>query len=153
MKSETIQLISKNKKALFDYEVIESWEAGIVLKWHEVKALRKGNINLKGSFISIQNGELYLMNCHISPISSIAKSVIDSKPQRKLLIHKKVIPYLIGKIKEAGNTLVPIEIYFKGSLIKVRFALASGRKKYDKKQLLKERSMDREAKMMMNQYT
>lgn len=144
-----IQTITQNKKATFDYDIIETWEAWIVLKWYEVKAIREGKVNLKGTFVSIVNNEAYLVWCHISPIASIAKNIIDPKPQRKLFLHRKVIDYVTWKIKEPGKTLVPLEIYFSGSLIKVKIALVEWRKKHNKKQLLKERSMDKEAKVAM----
>lgn len=143
------KLITKNKKATFDYEILESWEAWLLLKWYEVKALRQGKANLKGSFVSIQGGEAYLTGCHISPISSVAKSVLDPKPPRKIFLHKKVLSYLAWKIKEPGKTLVPLELYFSWSLAKLKVALVEWRKKHNKKQLLKERSMDREAKIAM----
>ncbi|NUJ98278.1 SsrA-binding protein SmpB [Candidatus Gracilibacteria bacterium] len=146
------RLITKNKKAYFDYEILTPFEAGIELKGYEVKALKDGKVNLKGSFISIQNNDLLLKGCHISPLSSLPKNTIESKRERKLFIHKKDIFFLSSKIKEAGKTIIPLEMYFSGNLIKLKIALVQGKKKYDKKQTLKERSMDMEARIQMKKF-
>ncbi len=146
------KLITKNKKAYFDYEILHTWEAWIELKWYELKALRDGKVNLRGSFIGIQNNELYLKWCHISLLPSLPKNVIDTKRERKLFIHKKEIFFLSSKIKEAWKTIIPLELYFSGNLVKIKIALAQGKKKYDKKQALKERSMDKEAKMQIKKF-
>jgi SsrA-binding protein len=139
--------LSSNKKAFFDYEVLETWEAGIKLLGYEVKALREWKVNLRGSYIGHTNGELFLKWCHISPLWSLAnKNSLDTKYPRKVFLEKKTIEYLIGKTLEPGKTLLVLEIYLSGSLIKVKVGLGVGRKSYDKKQVLKERSMDKEAK-------
>ncbi len=147
------QVLAQNKKALFDYEIVENFEAWIQLFWYEVKAVREGKVNLKWSYVSLLNGQAVLKWCHISPLSSLPnKGLIEPKRERLLLLHKKSIQSLWGKVLEAGKSLLPIEVYLAGSLIKVRIGLGIGRKKYDKKQLLKERSMDKEAKMQMKKY-
>lgn len=151
--NQKYQILAQNKKALFDYEIIENFEAWIQLFWYEVKSVREGKINLKWSYVSLLNGQARLKWCHISPLSSLPnKSSIEPKRERILLLHKKDINTLASKVLEAGKSLLPIEVYLAGSLIKVRIGLWIGRKKYDKKQLLKERSMDKEAKIQMKKY-
>ena len=149
--SEAVKVVSiiTNKKAFFDYTILENWEAGIKLLGFEVKALRQWKVNLKGAFVGIQNGNIYLKWCNISPPWSIAKSVLDPKVERQLFVHRKTIDYLFAKIKEPGKTIVPLEIYFSGSLIKVKIALVQGKKQHDKKQKLKEKAMDKQAKIQM----
>lgn len=154
MKEEKKQLsITKNKKAFFDYEILESWEAWIELMWHEVKSLREWKVQLKWAYVWLQQWQLYLKWCLITPLSSLAKAMVDGKRERKLFLHKKVIEFVSSKIKEPGKTIVPTEIYFSGSLVKVRVALASGKKMYDKKQSLKEKAMDKQAKIQMKNIT
>lgn len=145
-------LIAKNKKAYFDYEILETWEAWIELKGYEVKSLRGGKINLKGSYISFVSGAPVIKWCHISPLPSLPRNIIDPKRDRKIFLHKKTIFYLSSKTKEAWKTIIPLELYFSWSLIKVKIWLAIWRKTYDKKQVLKERSMDKEAKQQMKQF-
>ncbi len=148
-KKGKLVLISSNKKAFFDYEIWETWEAGIQLEGYEVKSLREWKINLKGSFIGFLGKELYLKWCLIPQLGSMRVSLLVAKPDRKLFLHKKTIDYLSIKTKEPGKTIVPLEIYFLWSLVKVKVALAQGKKKYDKKQKLKERDMDRQSKVQM----
>lgn len=146
-------MIVKNKKAYFDYEIIESFEAWIELKWYEVKSVRNKHVNLKGAYIIAQNGELYVKGMHISPWKTLAnKNAIEAERLRKIFLHKKNLDYLIWKSREAWFSLIPLELYFKWSLIKLRVGLAKGKKDYEKKQVLKERAMDKEAKLAMKKY-
>lgn len=140
----------KNKKAYFDYEILETQEAGIELLGHEVKSIRAKHVNLKGSYISITNWELWLKQAHIWTwkVLSNIQSVENERP-RKILLPKKKILYYGSKLKEGGYTLLALEIYLKGSLIKVRVWLAKWKKSYQKKQTLKERTLDREASKML----
>ena len=138
----------ENKKALFDYEIIEELEAWIVLFWAEVKSLRLGQANLKWSYVNLHSGRPMLVGCHISEYKANTTQKIDPKRERLLLIWKSQTARLNQKIKEMGATMIPIEIYPKGNLFKVRLALAKGRKKWEKKQVLKERDLDRETKKM-----
>jgi len=142
--------IVKNKKAYFDYEILETQEAGIKLLWHEVKSIRSKNVNLKGSYISVQNWELWLKQAHIWTwkVLSNMQSVENEKP-RKILLPKKKIIYYGSKLKEGGYTLLALEIYLKWWLIKVRVWLAKWKKSYQKKQTLKERDLDRQAQKML----
>ncbi len=134
----------ENKKAYFDYEIIEKFETGIALVGSEVKSVRAGRVNLGDSFCFIENGEVFLKNCRIS---SYDKSTIfppDELRSRKLLMHKSEIRRLIGKSREKGWAIVPLRIYFKGRLAKVEIALAKGKRAYDKKQTIKERDSRRD---------
>lgn len=143
--------IAYNKYALYEYFVIEKYETGIVLEGAEVKQLRAGNCNLKDSFCLLRNGEITLKNLHIPVYDKAgAFSSKDSKRDRKLLMHKNEIAKLAGKINEKGFTLVPLQLYFSGSLIKAEIALCRGKQNYDKKRTIAERdqkrALDREIK-------
>lgn len=145
--------ITKNKKAYFDYDIIETWEAWVELKWYEVKSVRLWHVNLKWSFLSIINGELFVKNMHVTPWKILPnKQAIESNRERKIFLHKKTISYLLVKSKEAWFSMIPLELYFSWSLIKMRVWLVKWRKSYEKKQILKERSMEKEAKIAMKKY-
>lgn len=143
MKSGNKTIIA-NKKALFDYEVIEEFEAGIILYGWEVKSLRAWQANLKSSYVTLHSGRPVLVGCHISEYKNNTTTKIEPKRERMLLISQKEIERLQQKTKEMWATIVPVEIYTKGNLFKVRIALAKGRRKWEKKNLLKERDIDRE---------
>lgn len=145
--------ISKNKKAYFDYEILDFYEAWIELKWYEVKSIRAWNINLKWSYVSLVNWEAYIRWAHVWLIqNNILKKIWEATRDRKIFIHRKTINYLSWKIKEAWNTVIPLEVYTSWNLIKLKIWLCKWRKKYDKKQVLKERSIDKEAKVMMKKF-
>lgn len=147
-KTPKIETLLTNKKTLFDYEILSSFEAGIELFWYEVKSIKAKHINLKWSFITIRDWMIYLQKFHISPYKMLAnKTSIDPTRERKLFIHKKDILHLSQKLKEKWFTLVPIEVYLKWNLIKVRIWLAKWKKMYEKKQILKERWLDKQAKI------
>jgi len=139
-----MKILTKNKKAFFDYEIVEKLEAGISLKGSEVKSSKSGQINLKDSFVKIKDGEALLLNCHISPYTEA--NIFNQEPARtrKLLLHKKEIARLAGKSEEKGLTLIPISIYLKNNLVKVEIALARGKKNYDKRESIKRKDLDRE---------
>ena len=120
------KLIANNKKAYHDYFILEKYEAGIVLAGTEVKSLRMGKCSIKESFIRIENGEMYLYGMHISPYEKGNIFNKDPLRVRKLLLHKKEIDKIFGKMKEQGNTVVPLQVYFKGSLVKVEIGLSVG---------------------------
>jgi len=146
-------LITKNKKAYFDYEILDNWEAWIMLRWYETKSIRAKHVNLKWAYIVIINNELYVKWMHISAWKALPnKSSIETEIERKVFLKRKTIDYLVWKVKEGWNTIIPLELYFSWSLIKLRVWLAKWRKAYQKKQVLKERSMDREAKIAMSKY-
>jgi len=145
--------ITKNKKAYFDYEIIDSWEAWIELKWYETKSIRSGHVNLKWAFIVVINNELYIKSMHVSAWKALPnRETIDTERDRKIFLHKKIINYLEWKSREAWYSIIPLELYFVWSLIKLRLWLAKWKKAYQKKQILKERSMDREAKIAMKKF-
>lgn len=145
--------LAYNKRANFDYEITDKYEAGIVLVGHEVKALKDKHVSLKGGFISIRPGkrqkELYLVNTHISLYKKASKmdSYNPERP-RKLLLRKSQIKHLIGKKQEQGLTLVPIKIYTKHNLIKLEFGIGRGKKKYDKRNSIKKRELDRRVRSL-----
>jgi SsrA-binding protein len=137
-----------NKQATFNYELLDKYVAGVVLHGHEVKATKAGEINLKGSYITIKkepSPQLYLTNAHIS-LYKKAGNVKDYDPlrQRQLLITKKELNFLLGKIEQKGLTLIPLKVYTIRNLIKLEFALARGKKKYEKKEAKKQKDVDRE---------
>lgn len=147
------KLITKNKKSYFDYEIVETWEAWIELKWYETKSIRAGYVNLKWAFLIVQNKELFIKNMMVSAWKTLPnRETIDVFRQRKIFLHKKTISYLSIKIKEAWFSIIPLELYFSWSLIKLRVWLAKWRKSYEKKQVLKERTMEKEAKIAMKKF-
>jgi len=129
-----MSILATNKSASFDYELLDKYEAGLVLTGAEVKSVKTGHISLKGSFVTLHGGELYLTNANISPYP-FAKSSAAYEPtrSRKLLVRKIEIRHLIGKLQVKGLTLVPLRVYTKKRLIKLEFALAKGKKAYDKR--------------------
>ena len=139
------KLIANNKKARHDYFVEDSFEAGIVLHGTEVKSLRQGHCSIKESFIRIENGEVFIYGMHISPYEKGNIFNKDPLRVRKLLLHKSEINKLIGKTKEKGMAIVPLKVYFKGSLVKVEIGLAKGKKLYDKRQDIAKKDQRREA--------
>ncbi len=138
------KIIVDNRKAKHDYFLVEKFEAGIVLVGTEVKSLRAGRANLKDSYAQIDDGELYLYNMHISPYEHGSFSNVDPTRKRKLLMHKREIMRLLGKVKEKGLTLVPTKLYFSNGRVKVEIALAQGKKLHDKRATQKEKDAKRE---------
>jgi SsrA-binding protein len=139
-----VKVVCTNRKARHDYEIVETYEAGIVLKGTEVKSLREGRANLKDSYAKIKDGEIFLLNAHISPYAYGNVNNHDPERQRKLLMHKREIMRLLGKVKERGYTLVPLSIYFdKNNRAKVELALAKGKSSYDKRESIKRRDEKR----------
>ena len=139
------RLIANNKKAYHDYFIEDSFEAGISLAGTEVKALRMGKCSIKESFVRIENGEVFIYGMHISPYEKGNIFNKDPLRVRKLLLHKYEINKIQGKLAEKGFTLVPLKVYFKGSLVKVAMGLARGKKQYDKRQDIAKKDQRREA--------
>jgi len=140
-----MKVLAENKKARFNYEVLEKFEAGMVLSGHEVKAAKLGRISLGGSYVILRNNEPFLLNANISPYQpKNTPKNYDPSRLRKLLLNKNEIRYLIGKSQQKGLTLVPLRMYTKGCKIKLEFGIARGRKQAGKKELLKKRAIDRE---------
>ena len=145
MAKESKKLIANNKKVYHDYFLEEKYETGIALAGTEVKSLRMGKCSIKEAFIRIENEEVIIYGMHVSPYEKGNIFNKDPLRPRKLLLHKQEIRKLIGKIKEKGYTLVPVEVYFSGSLVKVEIALARGKKLYDKRQDIAKKDQRREA--------
>jgi len=140
-----MKIVATNRKAKRDYEILETYEAGIELKGTEVKSIRNGRININDSFIREKRGELYLVGAHISPYEQGNIFNHDPLRDRKLLLHKKEIHRIITKMKEKRLTVIPLKVYFnKRGKVKVEIAVAKGRKAYEKKQKIKERDIERE---------
>ena len=139
-----MKLITENRQARHEYFIEESYQTGIVLEGSEVKSIRAGNVNLKDSFCLIANGEVFVKNMHVAVYDkSGAYNTRDSKRDRKLLLNRSEINRLIGKVAEKGYSLIPLEVYFEGSLCKIKLGLCKGKHVYDKKQSLKERDIKR----------
>ncbi len=142
---ENIKLIANNKKAYFDYFIEDKYEAGISLHGTEVKSLRMGKCSLKESFLRVEKGEVFIYNMHISPYEKGNFFNKDPLRVRKLLMHKYEINKIAGQIVQKGYTLVPLQIYLKGSLVKVEIGLARGKKLYDKREDIAKKDQRREA--------
>ena len=145
MGKESIKLIANNKKAFHDYFIEDKFEAGISLAGTEVKSLRMGKCSIKESFIRIENGEVMIYGMHVSPYEKGNIFNKDPLRPRKLLMHKYEIHKVEGKMTAKGYTIVPLQVYFKGSLVKVEIALARGKKLYDKRQDIAKKDMRRES--------
>ncbi|MCB6609822.1 SsrA-binding protein SmpB [[Clostridium] symbiosum] len=144
MLGESIKMIANNKKAYHDYFIDEKYEAGIELYGTEVKSLRMGKCSIKESFIKVENNQVYVYGMHISPYEKGNIFNKDPLRTRKLLLHKLEIRKMQSKIKEKGYTLVPLQVYFKGSLVKVEVGLARGKKLYDKRDDIAKKDAKRE---------
>ncbi|MEQ1761285.1 MAG: SsrA-binding protein SmpB [Vicinamibacterales bacterium] len=145
-KDDTGRIIADNRKALYDYHVIESFEAGVVLLGTEVKSIREGSVNLRDSYARLDNGEVWLLNLHIGPYSHSGYASHEDRRQRKLLLHKAEIRKLTGKVAEKGLTLVPLRMYYKDGRVKVAIALAKGKQLHDKRETIRRREVDRETR-------
>jgi SsrA-binding protein len=139
-----MKIIAQNRKARHNYFIEESYEAGMVLQGSEVKALREGKVNLKDGYARIMDGEVFLMDVHISPYTFGNRLNHDPLRPRKLLLHGREIHRLMGKVKEKGFSLIPLSIYFSHGRAKVVLALAKGKKLYDKREALKRKAMAKE---------
>ncbi len=138
------KVVATNRQARFNYEILDTFEAGIALRGSEVKSLRAGHVQLKDSYADIRNGEVWLVNAHISPYSFAENGGHDPERQRKLLLHRREIDRLFGRIREEGLTLVPILIYFTEGKAKVELGLGKGKRRHDKRQAIVERQQQRE---------
>ena len=144
MSKEETRAVTTNRKARRDYEIVNSIEAGIVLKGTEVKAIREGRANLTDTYARFQKGELWVIGMHISPFTKSVVENHDPLRNRKLLLHKRELKKLVRQIKEKGITLIPLKIYFNKHLIKVELGLARGKRKYDKRAVIAERDLKRD---------
>ncbi|MEE8348332.1 MAG: SsrA-binding protein SmpB [Acidobacteriota bacterium] len=143
------QLAGRNKKAFHEYEILDRFEAGVVLQGTEVKSIREHRVSLKESFVRIKDGEAWLESCHISPYSHGNISNHDPLRARKLLLHRREIKKLIGKTVKSGFTIVPLSIYLKGGRVKVEIALARGKRLHDKRAASRRKTLDREVEAVL----
>ncbi len=143
-KSQGVKVAAQNRKAYHDYFILEKYEAGIELAGTEVKSIRQGTLNLKDSFCTIKDGQLILRNMHISPYEKGNIFNKDPMRPRRLLMHKKEIAKLSGRIQQDGLTLVPLSVYFKNSLVKIELGLAKGKRLHDKRDAMASRDAGRE---------
>jgi SsrA-binding protein len=145
------KIITVNRRARFDYEISDLYEAGLALQGTEVKSLRQGHVSLKDAYGDVQNGEVYLMNAYIDPYEQGNRNNHEPERPRKLLLHKQEMRRLIGKIQERGLTLIPTRMYFAGGKAKVEIGLAKGKKNYDKRHDLKRRTAEREVERALRE--
>ncbi len=138
------RLIAENRKARHDYEILDTFEAGMVLTGSEVKSLRAGRANLKDSYARVNKGEAFLLNAHIRPYAAASQFGHEPERDRKLLLHRNEIERLHESVQQEGLTIVPLKLYFKGGRAKVLVGIGRGRKAYDKREAIKKREMDRE---------
>ena len=150
--AESIKIVSKNSKAYHDYFIEDKFEAGIELAGTEVKSIRQGNVNLKDSFCIIKDGQLSVLGMHISPYEK--GNIFNKEPRRprRLLMHKREIMRLFGKIKQDGYSLIPLSVYFKGPRVKLELGLAKGKKLYDKRESSAKRDAKRDMDRAMKAY-
>ena len=146
------KIIAENRKARHDYFIEDKYEAGLVLKGTEVKSLRIGKVNLKDAYARIQNGEVFVYQMHIGPYPFAYYGNHDPLRPRKLLLHKREINKLYGKVNEKGYTLVPLRLYFQNGKAKMTLALATGKRKYDKREAIKRRDEQRMLDRVRKQY-
>ncbi len=140
------QVVAENRKAAYDYHLLDTYEAGVVLLGTEVKSIREGRVNLRDSYARIEGGELWVHNIHISPYSHRGYADHDALRRRKLLLHADELRRLVGKVEEKGMTLVPVRMYFKNGRVKIAVCLAKGKKDYDKRETIRRREVDRETR-------
>ena len=140
------RVIAENRKARHDYTIIETVEAGVALLGTEVKSIREGRVNLRDSYARVENGEVWMMNVHISPYSHRGSAEHAEMRQRKLLLHRHEIRKLLGRVAEKGLTLVPLELHFKKGRVKVLLGLAKGKQEHDKRETLRRKEVDRETR-------
>jgi SsrA-binding protein len=140
------KMLGRNRKARYEYEILDTFEAGIALKGPEVKSIRAGKIGFQDAFARLDRGEVWLHRLHVSAYEPATRNNEDPLRPRKLLLHRHEIRRLVGKVEEKGLTLIPVEIYLKRGLVKVKIALARGRKTYDKRDKLRKETQEREAR-------
>lgn len=147
------RVVATNRKARHEYEILDTWEAGLVLKGPEVKSVREGRIAFQDAFARLDKGEVWLYSLHISPYEQANRWNVDPLRPRKLLLNRDEIRRLIGKVEEKGLTLVPLDIHFTRGRAKVLLGLARGRKLHDKREKLKKQTQEREARRAVDQAT
>ena len=147
------KVLAQNRQASYEYSILETFEAGMVLKGTEIKSIRNARINIRDGYVSIRNGEATLQNVHISPFEQGNIFNHDPLRSRKLLLHKKQINYLANQTKTQGVTVIPLKVYIKDGYAKVLISVAQGKKKYDKRESLKQKDMKRDVdRALKNRY-
>ena len=152
MKDNHIKIVTENRKARYEYFIIDEYEAGMVLLGTEVKSLRLGSVNLKDSYARIKKGEVYVYQMHIGAYPFAYYDNHDPLRKRKLLLHKKEIKKLYGKVNEKGFSLIPLKVYFLNGKAKITIALAKGKRKYDKRAAIRKRDQDRDMERYKKDY-
>lgn len=142
--ADSEKILATNRKAYHDYHIEETYEAGIALTGTEIKSVRAGSINLRDSYAQVKHGELWLLNAHIAPYEPASRQNVDPYRDRKLLMHRREIMRLFGRVQEKGLTLVPLKVYLKKNRAKVEIGLARGKKLYDKREAISKRDAARE---------
>lgn len=151
--SEGRLIVATNRRARFDYEIVDSFEAGMVLTGPEVKSLREARANLGDAFATVHRGEIWLEKLHISPYEAATRdNPSDPQRRRKLLLHRREIERLDGRVAEKGLTLIPLTLYFRGGRAKVELALARGKHRHDKRETIRQRESDRETQRVMRRH-
>jgi SsrA-binding protein len=148
-----LKIVAKNRKAWHDYEILQRFEAGIALLGTEVKAVRAGRVGLADAYGLIEKGELWLYNVSISAYKDQGYATHEERRKRKLLLHRDELRKLIRQVEEKGNTVIPLQLYFKGAYLKAEIAVARGKKEYDKRQQKEEKRMDRELQRVLRERT
>lgn len=144
--TEAVKTVATNRRAFYEYDVEEKLEAGVALTGTEVKSLREGRASLADGYVAVEGREAWLWNVHVPPYTAGSWNNPDPKRKRKLLLHRREIDRLAGKIQRSGATCIPLSIYFKGSRVKVQIALVTGKKLRDKRETIRRREADREAR-------
>ena len=152
MKNNHIKIVTENRKARYEYFIIDEYEAGIVLLGTEVKSLRLGSVNLKDSYARIKKGEVYIHQMHIGAYPFAYYDNHDPLRKRKLLLHRKEIKKLYGKVNEKGFSLIPLKVYFLDGKAKITIAIAKGKRKYDKRDSIRRRDQDRDLERSKKEY-
>lgn len=150
--SDGRKVVARNRKARHEFDILETFEAGLVLKGPEVKSLREGNVSFQDAFAMVENGEVWLYSLHISPYEPANRMNVDPTRTRKLLLRKHEIAELAEEVQQKGRTLVPLDLYFRRGHAKITLAVAQGRKLHDKREKLKRKTMEREAEKAMDRY-
>ncbi len=144
MDSKERKVVAVNRKAKHDYAILESWESGIVLKGAEVKSIREGKVNLRDGYGRVEDGEIFLHNIHISSYDKSSDKDYNPRRKRKLLMHRSQINKIMGRVREKGLTIVPLEMYFTRGMAKLNIGLGKGRKSYDKREHIRRKTINRE---------
>ena len=146
------KIVSKNRKARFNYELIETYEAGLVLQGSEIKSIRAGQISINEAYVRVDGDEAWLIDAHVAPYAMATHNNHEPRRQRKLLLHKYEIKKLYGKVNEMGFSLIPLRVYFKKGKAKIQIALARGKKRHDKRETIRRRDEQRDLDRAMRQY-